>query len=112
MYFSEFNVVPLLVPVSLLTNVVPSVEVAIAKLYRLSFPLNHAISTLQIVLVVPKSARIHEPIVGFDHFVLRLLSRTFEGGEPVSNPLAVTPLIEILLLQVSAFTLLIRFRLN
>ena len=111
-YFSEFRVLPLLVPLSLLTNVVPSVEVAIAKLYFLSFPLNHAISTLQIVLVVPKSARIHEPTSGFDHLVLRLLSIAFEGGLPVSNAFAVTPLIERLLLQVSALALLIKFRLN
>jgi hypothetical protein len=79
-YFSEFNVVPLLVPVNLLANEMPSVDVAMAKLYRLSFPFHHAISTLQIFLLVPKSARIHEPNPGFDHLVLRLLSRTFEGG--------------------------------
>ena len=112
MYFSEFSVVPLLVPLSLLTNVVPSVEVDIAKLYCLSFPLNHAISTLQIVFVVPRSARIHEPAPGFDHLVLRLLSRTFEGGLPVSKAFAVTLLTEILLLQVSALALLIKFDLN
>jgi hypothetical protein len=44
--------------------------------------------------------------------VLRLLSRTFEGGFPVSKALAVTPLIERLLLQVSALALFIKFRLN
>jgi len=112
MYFSEFSVVPLLVPLSLLTNVVPSVEVDIAKLYCLSLPLYQAISTLQIVFDVPKSARIHEPTPGFDHLVLRLLSRTLEGGLPVSKALAVTPLIERLLLQVSALALLTKFRLN
>ena len=93
MYFSEFSVVPLLELVNLVVNVVPSVDVAITKLYRLSFPFYHAISTLQILLVDPKSARIHEPTPGFDHLVIRLLSRTFEGGEPASLPLAVTPLI-------------------
>ena len=112
MYFSEFSVVPLLLPLSLLTNVVPSVEVAIAKLYCLSFPLYHAISTLQIVFFAPKSARIHEPTSGFDHLVLRLLSIALEGGLPVSNAFAVTPFIERLLLQVSALALLIKFRLN
>src|SRR5438093_3871228 len=106
MYFSEFNVVPLLLPVNLLTNVVPSVDVAIAKLYCLSFPFYHAISTLQIFLVVPKSARIHEPTPGFDHLVLRLLSSTFEGGYPASLPLAVTLPMERLLLHVSALALL------
>jgi hypothetical protein len=35
-----------------------------------------------------------------------LLSRTFEGGFPVSKPFAVTPLIERLLLHVSALALL------
>ena len=82
MYFSEFNVVPLLIPVNLVLKVVPSVDVAIEKVYRLSFPFHHAISTLQIFLVVPKSARIHEPNPGFDHLVLRLLSMAFEGGYP------------------------------
>ena len=71
---------PLLVPVNLVENVLPSVDVAIATLYRLSFPFHHAMSTLQIVFDVPKSARIHEPGPGFDHLVSRLLSRTFEGG--------------------------------
>jgi hypothetical protein len=98
MYFSEFSVVPLLELVNLLVYVVPSLDVAITKLYRLSFPFHHAMSTLQIPLVDPKSARIHEPIPGFDHFVLRLLSRTFEGTFP-SLPLAVTLLIGKLKLQ-------------
>jgi len=35
-----------------------------------------------------------------------------EGGLPVSKALAVTPLIERLLLQVSALALLTKFRLN
>ena len=58
---------------NLVANVVPSVNVAMTKLYRLSLPFHHKsieMSTLQIFLVVPKSARIHEsswigPCVGF-----------------------------------------------
>ena len=48
-YFSEFNVVPLLLVVNTLLNVVPSVDVAITKLFCLVFPLYHAMSTLQMV---------------------------------------------------------------
>jgi hypothetical protein len=48
-YFSEFNVVPLLLVVNTLVNVVPSVDVAITKLFCLVFPLYHAMSTLQIL---------------------------------------------------------------
>jgi hypothetical protein len=99
LYLSEFRVVPLLVPVNLVVNVVPSIDVAITKLYRLSLPFHHAMSTLQILLVVPKSARIHEPIPGLDHLVLRLLSITFDGGEPASLPFATTPLIGRLVVQ-------------
>jgi hypothetical protein len=58
------------------------VDVATIKLFLRSFPLYYAISTLQMLLVDPKFASIHEPTPGFDHFVLRQLSRTFEGGEP------------------------------
>ena len=58
-YFSEFSVVPLLVLVSLLVNVVPSVEVDITKLYARSFHLYHAMSTLQMFLVDPRSAAIN-----------------------------------------------------
>ena len=50
-------------------------------------------STLQMFLVDPKSTRIHEPIQGLDHLVPKLLSMAFEGGFPVSEPLAVAPLI-------------------
>ena len=46
-YFSEFNVVPLLSPLNLLVNVVPSVDVAITKWYCCIFPNGHAMSTLQ-----------------------------------------------------------------
>ena len=98
MYFSEFSVVPLLVLVSLLVNVVPSVDVAITKLYARSFPLYHAMSTLQMFLVDPKSAVINWPTPKLDHLVFKLLSRTFEGTLP-SLPLAVTPLIGRLVVQ-------------
>lgn len=75
-YFSEFNVVPLLVPLKTVEKEDPSVDVAMTKLLVLWFPENHAISTLQMVSVDPKSIRIHEPIPRFDHLVLRLLSST------------------------------------
>ena len=55
-YFSEFSVVPLLLPVNTFVNVVPSVDVEITKLFCLSLPLYHAIFTLQIFLLEPKSA--------------------------------------------------------
>ena len=45
-YFSGLSVVPLLEPLNLLVNVVPSVDVAITKLYERSFHLYHAMSTL------------------------------------------------------------------
>ena len=45
------------------------------------------------LFVDPKSTRIHEPIQGLAHLVPKLLSMAYEGGFPVSEPLAVTPLI-------------------
>ena len=92
-YFSEFNVVPLLSPLNLLVNVVPSVDVAITKWYCSIFPNAHAMSTLQMFLVDPRSARIQEPIPVFDHLVFKLLSSTFAGGYEEELELAVTPLM-------------------
>ena len=54
------------------------------------------------LLVDPRSARIHEPTPRLDHLVLRLLSRTFAGTLP-SLPLADTLLIGRLSLHVCAF---------
>ena len=52
-------------------------------------------------LLVPRSAVIYAGSPGlFDHLVLRLLSRTFEGTFPLSL-LAVTPLIGRLVHQVA-----------
>ena len=58
-YFSELSVVPLLEPLNTFVNVVPSVDVAITKLEERSFPLYHAMSTMQMVLGAPRSAVIN-----------------------------------------------------
>ena len=86
-YFSEDDVVPLLLPVNTFVKVVPSFETDITKLFCRSFPLYQAISTLETVFCTPKSALIHEPIALFDHLVLRLLSMAFPGGVGESLPL-------------------------
>ena len=87
-YVSGERVVPLLLPVNTFVKVVPSFETDITKLFCRVFPLYHAISTLQMFIFDPKSAWIHEPIPGFDHLVLRLLSKTLAGRFP-SLPLDV-----------------------
>src|ERR1044071_9433023 len=92
-YFSRFNVVPLLLLVSTFVNVVPSLEIEMSKFFCLSLPLYHAIFTLQMFLPVPKSTCIHEPFPKLDHLVLRLLSSTFDGGKLVWLPDALGLLI-------------------
>ena len=82
LYFSGLSVEPLLLLLDILENFTPSFDADITKLFCLSFPLYHAILTLQIFLLVPKSSCIHEPTPLLDHLVLRLLSRTFEPGNP------------------------------
>ena len=43
------------------------------------------------LFVDPRSTPIQEPIKGLAHLVPKLLSMAFEGGFPVSKPLAVAP---------------------
>ena len=104
-YFSEFTVVPLLSPLNLLVNVVPSVDVAITKWYWRVFPLYHAMSTLQMFWLEPRSVRIHWPIPELDHLVPKLFSIAFKGGYPDWLPLAVAPLMWRLSLHYWALTL-------
>ena len=61
-YLSNDNVLPLLFDDKMSLYVVPSVEVAITKLLSLASPLYHAIFTLQIFLLEPKSNEIQEPL--------------------------------------------------
>jgi hypothetical protein len=79
LYFSNDEVVPLLLSENIFVNEMPSSDTEIVKLFCLGLPRYQAISTLHMLFFDPRSACIQEPLPLFDQRVLRLLSMAFTG---------------------------------
>ena len=87
-YFSKSVVVPLLLPEKTLVKDLPSSDTDIVKVFVLSFPLYHDISTLQRDFSVSRSKVIEDPSPRFDHLVSGLPSIALVGGKVDWLPLA------------------------